>query len=150
MVNLCMAYFNDLMSKGHVEVCHGILSPGVEHKDMVRPMGGRQRLDTLLVRRSSACDGGRETQPGEAERRSGLGQRHGARWAGGWASTAWHASGVAKPSPAPISWLALPRTLGMPAGAERGAVRHPGEQACLIPGLPPRLPAACPALQLLG
>lgn len=39
MVNLCTEYLSDLMSKGHVEVCHKILSPGVEHKDMVRPVG---------------------------------------------------------------------------------------------------------------
>ncbi|KAL4451238.1 hypothetical protein ABPG77_009310 [Micractinium sp. CCAP 211/92] len=39
MVNLCMEYFNDLMSKGHVEVCHKILSPGVQHLDMVRNEG---------------------------------------------------------------------------------------------------------------
>ncbi len=35
MINLATEYFGELMSNGNVEVCARLLSPDVEHKDMV-------------------------------------------------------------------------------------------------------------------
>lgn len=39
MINLATQYFAELMTNGNAEVCHHILSPDVEHKDMVGTPG---------------------------------------------------------------------------------------------------------------
>ena len=50
MINLCTAYFDELMSKGYTEACHRLLAHNVEHKDMV---GGW--VGTRVGGRGEAC-----------------------------------------------------------------------------------------------
>ena len=44
MINLCTAYFDELMSKGNTEACHRLLAHNVEHKDMVGGCCDREQL----------------------------------------------------------------------------------------------------------
>lgn len=56
MMNLVLAYFEEVMSKANADACHRILDSRVVHKDMVRNEG-RYGIMVKGALRTLRCDG---------------------------------------------------------------------------------------------